>query len=101
MSRHTRTGALPLLLVVACAVVTAIPRGEGRCDSPDSNGLSSSSRLAPIPPDEVNLENLPLFEAQLRRDLPVGTAKEDVEAYLTRWTIRHSFVPPDIGLGDN
>jgi hypothetical protein len=54
-----------------------------------------------ISPSEVNLSNLDLFEAQLRQDLPVRTPKQEVEAYLTRWNIPHSFADPGIGLGEN
>jgi len=43
---------------------------------------------------EVRLSNVDAFEAQLRRDLPLGTSKADVEAYLAQLNIRHAYVGP-------
>jgi hypothetical protein len=47
-----------------------------------------------ISPSEVTLDNLEAFEAQVRRDLPIGTSKEDVEAYLTRCGLPYDFFGP-------
>lgn len=47
-----------------------------------------------ILPSMVNLSNVEAFKEQTKRDLPPGTPKAAVEAYLTRWKIRCSFVPP-------
>ena len=44
-----------------------------------------------IPPSDVTLENLEAFQEQVRYDLPVGTAKRDVEEYLTLWQMPHDF----------
>jgi hypothetical protein len=52
-----------------------------------------------ISPSEVTLDNLEAFEAQMRRDLPIGTSKEDVEAYLTRCGLRYDFVGLNPGYG--
>lgn len=49
---------------------------------------------ARIPPSEVTLDNLEAFQEQLHRDLPVGTAKNDVEEYLMHWSIRHLYLEP-------
>ena len=47
-----------------------------------------------IHPSEVTLENVEAFQEQVRRDLPVGTAKKDVEEYLINWGIRHLYLEP-------
>ena len=54
-----------------------------------------------IVPEAVNLGNVESFKAQLRRDLPIGTPKVDVEDYLVRWGIQYAFVPANTGQGDN
>ena len=45
-----------------------------------------------ILPSQITLSNLTAFEAQTLRDLPTGTPRKDVEAYLTRWNIPYTFV---------
>ena len=40
------------------------------------------------------MENVEAFQEQVRRDVPLGTAKADVEAYLTRWDIPHQYIGP-------
>jgi len=47
-----------------------------------------------ILPSEVRLSNLDAFEAQLRKDLPPGTAKTEVESYLGRSGLKHAYVSP-------
>jgi len=46
-----------------------------------------------ILPSEVTSRNANAFEGQVRRDLPLGTPKSDVESYLTGWKIDHSYAP--------
>jgi len=48
-----------------------------------------------ISPSEVTLDNLEEYEAQVRRDLPIGTPKEDVEAYLTRCGLPYDSIGPN------
>jgi len=61
------------------------------------NGVAylSADKGAAIPPqilpDNVTLSNRGSFERQLRQDLPIGTAKERVEDYLTDLKIKHFF----------
>ena len=57
----------------------------------------AAAEIGRILPSEVTHENLYAFQEQTRRDLPVGTAKQDVEAFLTRLNIRHTYLPPDSG----
>jgi hypothetical protein len=44
-----------------------------------------------ISPSKVTLDNLEAYKAQVRRDLPIGTPKEEVETYLTRGGIPHDY----------
>jgi hypothetical protein len=48
-----------------------------------------------IDPAEVNLLNMGVFKQQLRNDLPLGTAKEEVEVYLDRRKLTYHFVGPE------
>jgi len=48
-----------------------------------------------ILPSDVTLANVEAFQEQMQRDLPVGTAKQDVEAYLTHWEIPHTYIGGD------
>lgn len=50
-----------------------------------------------ILPSDVTMDNHEAFQEQMRRDLPLGTAKADVEAYLTRWRIPYDFFGPNYG----
>lgn len=43
--------------------------------------------------NEVTINNYRQFEAQLRRDLPIGTCVEDIQTYLTKIGLEHSFNP--------
>lgn len=45
--------------------------------------------------EEVTIENWKVFEAQLRRDLPIGTCFQQIEAYLQTL----GFVEGQLGLG--
>src|SRR5262245_26563336 len=56
-----------------------------------------SASDAQILPGQVTLSNVEAFKQQMRRDLPVGTPKAEVEEYLTRWKILHSFYGPAYG----
>ena len=51
----------------------------------------SAAPARPISPNEVTLSNLDAFKAQMIRDLPTGTSKAEVEAYLGRSGMRCSF----------
>jgi hypothetical protein len=53
----------------------------------DTNPTRTSRILA----SQVTLSNVELFKLQVIRDLPIGTAKEDVESYLTSLMVEHSF----------
>src|SRR5216684_1701933 len=48
-----------------------------------------------ILPSQVSLPNVETFQAQMRRDLPVGTPKEAVEAYLNQLKFRYEFFKVD------
>jgi hypothetical protein len=50
-----------------------------------------------ILPNQVTVSNVEAFKEQMRRDLPVGTAKASVEEYLTRWKIPYDFFGPAYG----
>jgi hypothetical protein len=54
-----------------------------------------------ILPTKVSLSNVDVFEKQMRSDLPPGTAKDEVESYLTRWKIPHSFANSRYPVGGN
>jgi len=45
--------------------------------------------------NQITISNLAVFEAQTLRDLPTGTSKKDVEAYLALWNIPHTFFGSD------
>ena len=45
--------------------------------------------------DEVTIDTYKQFEAQLRRDLPIGTSANTVRDYLDKAGIEHSFAPYD------
>lgn len=47
-----------------------------------------------ISANEVTLSNLDAFEAQMIRDLPIGTPKASVQDYITRTGLKCSFVEP-------
>ena len=64
-----------LILLAACLLLSA-------CTS------NSADRIVP---SAVTVRNVAQFERQVRDDLPIGTSKVAVEAYLTRWNIDHSF----------
>ncbi len=64
------------------------------------HGASSSEEMR-ILPKQVTLSNVEAFKEQMRRDLPPGTEKVDVEEYLTRWNILHSFYGPSPLYGAN
>ena len=53
--------------------------------------FAAESSLSRILPKDVSLANLAAFEKQFSADLPVGTSKEAVEAYLLRWELPHEF----------
>ncbi len=50
-----------------------------------------------IPANEVHFTNLKAFEAQIRRDLPVGTSKAVVEDHLRRIGIPHFYADKGSG----
>jgi hypothetical protein len=50
---------------------------------------------------QVNLSNLDAFEAQIRHDIPRGTSKKAVEAYLVRERIPHGFADASYGDAGN
>ena len=59
-----------------------------------SNKAESETHVpAQIAPTSVTLENVERYEEQVRQELPIGTPKEAVEAYLRRIAVTHSFVP--------
>ncbi len=78
--------------MVACAGLLGVLLVQTSCASEpkrENNVAVSGERILP---DQVNLANLEAFEEQMRHDLPVGTAKKDVETYLNRWRIRYGFI---------
>jgi hypothetical protein len=50
---------------------------------------------------EVRLSNLDAFEAQIRRDVPLGAPKQRIETYLSQQNIPHLFAEPNSGVGEN
>ena len=79
--QHYRT--VRMLIVVIAATVVFFHEGN--------------SAEPQILPNQVTLSNVEAFKEQMRRDLPVGTAKTSVEGYLTHWNIVHSFYGPAYG----
>jgi len=53
-----------------------------------------------IPVSEVRLSNLNAFEAQVRREVPLGTPKREVEVYLSKQHIPYGFAEPDPDISD-
>ena len=62
---------------------------------------AKAADAARILPSAVTLSNVETFKEQLIRDIPIGTTKGDVEAYLTKWKIVHSFVDPGSLIDEN
>ena len=88
---------LPLVLGIACVGVAELSLSNNASagqqqeagDSPPDNG-----RLLA---DQVDLENVEAFKAQVRRDLSVGTTRTEVENYLTRWSVPYDFFDSKYG----
>jgi hypothetical protein len=83
--------AHPYFSTLVCAGAASAHWIEARAQE-IGDRVNESTRIDPY---EVNLSNLEAFKEQLRRDLPPGTPKEDVETYLTRWRIAHHFSGPN------
>jgi hypothetical protein len=82
-----------LAIILILAICTACAGPSGWPTSPSGNAQQQSTNAQRILPGQVNWStNLVAFEAQIRHDLPIGTPKNDVETYLTRWSIPHYFV---------
>jgi hypothetical protein len=79
-------------LVLVAAINAAVP-GLDLGDQMHSIAAPSAERILP---QDVSTRNLEAYEAQFRRDIPVGTPKAEVEGYLTRMNIRHLFLPSSI-----
>ncbi len=63
----------------------------------------SGQSSTPIAGPDFSRFNLSSFERQVRHDLPVGTSKDAVDAYLTKLKIGHSYVGEknDFGIADH
>ena len=55
--------------------------------------ISAEDEKKRIEAKQVNIRNYEQFIEQLKHDLPVGTSIKDVEAYLLKQKISHSYVP--------
>lgn len=64
-------------------------------------GKNKSEKTERISPKDVTWENVPIFEEQVRRDVPIGTATDDVLSYLRRQEIKHTFHIPDKTVNKN
>ena len=85
-----RAARLVRLLILTAVLWSALSAsGENAYAQEAHNSTAMTEKR--ISPSEVTLSNLDAFEAQMRRDLPIGTPKQDVEAYLTQSKIRHGF----------
>lgn len=78
-----------ILLLLALGVTCALVLGVWLVQNESEEGH--------IHPNQVTLDNMEAFEIQVRRDLPIGTDKEDVEAFLTNWSIEYEYFAPDYG----
>ena len=93
----TRTAAFRcfLLLVLATAFL-ASPEGSIAADR-----VGRDSQVERILTADVTLSNVDAFKEQVRRDLPLGTKKGEVDAYLKRWNFRYDFFEPNPVYGRN
>jgi len=92
----TRT---PLLFVlgVACTLLASLAGFQAAQAQQQEVRDTAAAIEERILPSEVTLENHDAFMDQLHRDLPLGTAKQDVEAYLARWEIPYYFLDARYG----
>jgi hypothetical protein len=84
-----------MLLKIALAYPTSALFADDSSSAPQVTPSETDANMARIMPSDVTLDNLSDYEAQVRRDLPIGTPKGEVEAYLDHYNIPHSFIPPN------
>ena len=84
-----------LRIVVTCGVILGglLMRVSHAQEKPSSFAAALGGKR--VHPSEVSLSNVEAFEAQMRRDLPLGTPKANVEAYLKCWSIPYFFADAD------
>lgn len=85
-----------ILGVVAAAAMSA--RGNSNGVEHVSHGGTTTGHILA---SEVNLSNVKAYEAQFRHDVPIGTSKQRVGAYLAEQKIPHFFTEPNSGSGEN
>ncbi len=94
MARYLATSVLALVLggfwAHAGAATFAMVGGATEVSA---NVMAVSQKR--ISPHDVSVENVEAFKAQLRDDVPKGTSKGQVRAYLARLKINYRFVDPN------
>jgi hypothetical protein len=91
-----RTTAL-FIATVALAVLVG-PRPLHACEH-HIKAIPGSADTHQTP--RVTLAKVHLFEAQVRKDLPIGTSRHAVEAYLDRARINHHYFDSDYAVDAN
>ena len=86
--RRSKVRMRGCLLLAASILSVGMAASWCQTDKIDDRALNQKR----IEPDHVTIANRQIFQEQLRQDLPVGTSKKEVEAYLTRRGITHSLV---------
>ena len=93
----SRRSWLLLTAAIACAGLLILMPTQSANAQEQQEAETSLLTEERILPNEVTLDNLEAFQEQMRRDLPVGTPKADVGAYLARWDISHHFFGTNYG----
>ncbi len=94
MARILATSVLALFLggFWAHAGAATLAVTDGATEMPSKLVVASQKRISP---HDVSVENVEAFKAQLRSDVPKGTPKGQVRAYLARLKINYRFVDPN------
>jgi hypothetical protein len=90
-TRVNRTSLLGAAIAVASVGMFGMVLTEG-ASTREKMETMGKHRIAS---SQVTLSNLEEFEKQVRHDLPLGTSKENSEAYLSQRHISHSFFGSD------
>jgi hypothetical protein len=89
--RSLAIGSTIAVLIAALAGLLLAGVNSNRSESVATKRISVS---------EVRLSNLNAFAAQVRREVPLGTPKREVEVYLSKQHIRCGFAEPDPDISD-
>jgi hypothetical protein len=94
MSCRERKRLTRVLIALLVSSSCGAAFGEECARVPGATGGADAAGAHRMTAKEVHLSNVASFDAQLRRDIPLGTKRVDVETYLEQLAVDFSYVAP-------